>query len=198
MEQISKTEMEFLLLLLKSPEQQFNANTISKELNISPMGALKIARKLEKEGVIASKEMGRAKFYSICFENSYAGQYLRFLLLREAEQALPYVKMWVRELRKIKNAELAIIFGSVLEKREKANDIDVLLIAAQEQFAALKKEVERINAVNAKKIHPVYLGNDIYGKSLKEIGGAFPDAIKGIVAFGEDKFIELIKEKRKA
>jgi len=191
MDGIPKTEMQFLLLLLKSPGQDFNANSISKGLKISPMGALNIAGNLVKQGIISSKEMGRAKFFSICFNKDYANQYLKFLLMREAEQAPSYVRMWINEVRTLKNAELAIIFGSVLEKQEKANDIDVLLVTRQNEFAGLKKEIERINAVNSKKLHPVYVDADIYSRSLK--GGAILDAIKGIVAFGEDKFIKLIK-----
>jgi predicted transcriptional regulator len=193
MEGASSTEMQFALTVLKSPEHEFNANSISKELNISPMGALKIARKLEKEGIIILKEMGRAKFYSICFESPYAVQYLKFLLMREAEQALPYVKMWIREIRKIKNADIAIIFGSVLKKQDKANDIDVLLVTGQNKFAMLKKEVEAINKVNIKKVHTLY--QDMYSirKNLKNHDMAVLDAVNGVVAIGEDKFLELLQ-----
>ncbi|MDI6737394.1 MAG: hypothetical protein QME12_02650 [Nanoarchaeota archaeon] len=188
------TEMRFLLTILKSPEKDFNANSISKELKISPMGALKIARKLEKEGIISSKEMGRARFYSICFESPYAMQYLKFLLMREAEQALPYTKMRIREIRKIKNAEIAVIFGSVLEKQDKANDIDVLFITSQKKFAGLKKEVEAINRVNQKKVHGIYTTLDILGISFKRHEKAVFDAVKGIVAIGEDKLLTLLKK----
>ncbi|HII15554.1 MAG TPA: hypothetical protein HA362_04545 [Nanoarchaeota archaeon] len=193
MESISNTEMQFALTVLKSPEHEFNANSISKELEISPMGALKIARKLEKEGVIRLKEMGRARFYSICFESPYAMQYLKFLLMREAEQAAPYVKMWIREIRKIKNAEIAVIFGSVLVKQDKANDIDVLFVTEQKKFAGLKKEVEAINKLNAKKVHGIYTALDILGISFKRQEKAALDADKGIVAIGEDKFLMLLK-----
>ena len=43
---------------------------------------------------------------------------LKFLLKREAEQVPAYVKVWIKELRKIKNADIAILFGSVLRKKE--------------------------------------------------------------------------------
>lgn len=194
MESISITEMQFVLAVLKSPEHEFNANSISKELNISPMGALKIARKLEKEGIIRLKEMGRARFYSICFESPYAMHYFKFLLMREAEQALPYVKMWIREIRKIKNADIAIIFGSVLVKQDKANDVDVLFVTEQKKFAGLKKEVESINKINVKKMHGIYTTLDILGISFKNREKAVFDAAKGIVAIGEDKFLELLKK----
>lgn len=193
MESISNTEMQFVLTVLKSPEREFNANSISKELNISPMGALKIARKLEKEGIIRLKEMGRANFYSICFESHYARQYLKFLLMREAEQAVPYVKMWIRDIRALKNTDMAVIFGSVLQKQDKANDVDVLLVTDQSRFAKLKKEIEKMNALNPKKVHTLY--QDMYSirKNLKNKDKAVIDAVKGVVATGEDKFLELLQ-----
>ena len=46
---ITEKEMQFILLLFKNPEKDYNAHTIAKELNMSAMGALKIARRLEKE-----------------------------------------------------------------------------------------------------------------------------------------------------
>ncbi|MDD4877954.1 MAG: winged helix-turn-helix domain-containing protein [Candidatus Nanoarchaeia archaeon] len=192
MENISGTEMQFVLTVLKSPEQEYNANSISKELNISPMGALKIARKLEKEGIIKLKEMGRARFYSISFESQYVKQYLRFLLMKEAEEAPPYIKMWIREIRKVKNAEIAVIFGSVLQKQDKANDVDVLLATGQKKFADLKKEVEAINKVNTKKVHSIYTTLDILGISFKNHEKAVLDAVKGVVVIGEDNFLELL------
>src|SRR3990167_5477294 len=94
---ISDNEMKFVLVVLKSPEMQYNANSISKVINISPMGALKIAKKLERQGILRSKVLGRTIFYSIKLDTSYVQKYLGFLLNREAEFASPYVKRWVNE-----------------------------------------------------------------------------------------------------
>src|SRR3989344_4614265 len=120
------------------------------------MGALKIARKLEKENTILSKEFGKAKFYMLNLNNDFVRQYLCFLLRREAEYAEPYVKMWISEIRKIKYADLAILFGSILKKYKSAGDIDVLLVIDKKRFLKLKDELKEIDAVNVKKIHALY------------------------------------------
>jgi predicted nucleotidyltransferase len=191
MRNITNNEMLFVLSIFKSPEIDYNANSIAKHIKISPMGALKIARKLEKENVLISKELGKARFYKLNFENDYAREYVRFLLKAEAEQAPAYAKRWIREVRKLKNADSAILFGSVLREQEKAKDVDVLLITDQRSFPKLKKEIEEINLINVKRLHPLYQTKEDIKKNIKKNDGVVLNAIKGIVAFGEDKLINL-------
>lgn len=106
---ITENEMLFLLTIFKSPETQYNANSISKILGISAMGALKIAKKLEKENLLTSKILGKAKFYSINYNSDYAKQYIKLILKKEAEQTTPVIKSWVNELKKIKNSACTYI-----------------------------------------------------------------------------------------
>jgi len=185
-------EMLFVLSILKNPEKEFNANNIAKEINISPMGALKIARKLEKERILSSKSIGRAKIYAIDF-NEYAEQYIKFLLKKEIEQSSPYIKMWVGELKKIKNSEAIILFGSVLKKEKQAGDIDILVLVDKKRFDKVKKEIESINQLNEKKIHPVYQTEEDFEKNLKQKDKIVLNALKGLYVFGEDRIIKVLK-----
>ncbi|MAG07933.1 hypothetical protein CMO89_00505 [Candidatus Woesearchaeota archaeon] len=193
MKDITNNEMLFVLSIFKSPEKQYNARSMGKHLGISPMGALKIARRLEKENILKSKEIGKARIYKLNMRNDYVKDYIRFLLKREAEQAPSYVKVWINELKKIKNANVAVLFGSILRKKE-VNDIDVLLITSQKRFPKVKKEVENINLVNIKKLHPMYQSKEDVKANIKREDKALLSAIKGIVAFGEDKLIDLVEE----
>ena len=86
MRDMTKNEMEFVLTIFKNPDRQYNANSLSKILKISSMGALKIAKKLEKEGLLLHKQLGRAKFYSLNLNNDYTKNYLAFLLKMEAAE----------------------------------------------------------------------------------------------------------------
>ena len=52
MKDITNNEMLFVLSIFKSPEKEYNANNMAKHLGISPMGALKIAKRLEKGDTI--------------------------------------------------------------------------------------------------------------------------------------------------
>ena len=62
MRNITNNEMLFVLSILKNPEVEYNANSIAKQIGISRMGALKIGKKLEKENVLISRELGNDRF----------------------------------------------------------------------------------------------------------------------------------------
>ena len=50
-------EMKLVLLILKSPEKEYNSRNLAELMGISPMGALKIARRLAKEGILKAKQI---------------------------------------------------------------------------------------------------------------------------------------------
>lgn len=191
---ITSNEIRLVLKILKNPKNDYNANNISKELGISSMGALKIARKLEKEGILTSRQIGKGIFYSIDFKNSYAKNFLLFILKRELQCSSPYVKRWITEIKKIKNSSLAILFGSVLTKNEKAEDIDVLFISSQKKFNELKKEIEQLNKINDKKIHPIFQSKQDIIDNIKKQDKIILNAINGIVVFGEEILLEIIEK----
>ncbi len=192
MQEITKNEITFVLTLLKTPEIEFNANNISKKIGISSMGTLKIAKRLEKENIILPKRFGKAVFYKLNLDKDYVIQYVKLLLKREAEQAQGYVKVWISEIKKIKNADCAVIFGSILKKYKEANDIDVLLVTDKNRFAKLKKEIEDINLINIKNIHPMFQTKEDLINNIKKRDSVVFNAIKGIVVFGEDLIIKIL------
>lgn len=194
MRDITSNEMAFVLTIFKSPETQYNANSIAKLIGISRMGALKIAKRLEKENIIISKELGKAKYYWLNFSNDYVKQYVRFLLKREAEHAHPYVRVWADEVKKLKSADAAILFGSVLRKYKEARDIDVVLITDKKRFSKLKKEIGEIDELNVKRLHPIYQTKEDFIKNIKKSDKALLSAMKGIVVFGENMIIDLLQK----
>lgn len=196
MKDITKNEINIILKLIKSPEIDYNANNLAKVVGITSMGALKILKKLEKESILKSKKIGKAVIYRINTNNLYANHYLSLILSRETIYADPRVKRWIEELKKIKNADIIILFGSVLENPN-PNDIDVLFVTDQKHFSKLKEEIKLINEINIKKIHPMYQTfNDIID-NIKKRDKPLLNAIKGIIILGEEKFIEVYNESRK-
>ncbi len=196
MKEITTAEMNVALTLVKSPEVLYNANSLSKVVGLTSMGTLKILKKLESENIIKSKKIGKATTYIVNIENDYARKYLSLILVREAQYANPLVKRWINEIKKIKNAEVIVLFGSILEKHN-PHDIDVLLITNQKQFPKLQQEIKELNEINIKKIHPLYQTyNDII-KNIKKRDQPILNAIKGMVLLGEEKFFEIYNESRK-
>jgi len=192
MKTVTDNEMRLVLAILKSPEVHYNANTIARLLNISPMGAWKIAQKLQRENIISVEEIGNAHIFRINLLNDYARNYVRFMLARDAETAHPYVKRWITELKKIRRAELVILFGSVLRKHQGAQDIDALIVTSNKNFNALKKEIEEINFLNDKKVHPIYQTKEDLRKNIAKPDKVVLNALKGLVVLGQDTFIEVL------
>jgi len=188
-----ENEMLFALSILKSPEIEYNSNSLAKHMNLSSMGSLKIANRLQKEGVLIFRRVGKAKIYKIS-NSEYALQYIKLLLKKEAEISHPYLKRWIEEIKKAKSAKSAILFGSVLKKHEDSKDIDILFIVDSKSFAKLKKEIEEINLLNVKKIHPLFQTEEDLEKNISGKDPVILNAIKGVVVFGEDIIIKhLIK-----
>ncbi len=196
MKEITEAEMDVVLTIVKSPEVVYNANSLSKVVRITPMGALKILKRLESENIVKSKKIGKAITYKINVKDPYTRKYLSLILVREAQYASPIVKRWINEIRKIKNADVVILFGSVLEKPS-PKDIDVLLITNQKRFPKIEQEIKGINDINIKKIHPMYQTYSDVIKNIKKRDKPVLNAIKGIVVCGEEKLLKIYDESRK-
>ncbi len=196
MKEITQAEMKVVLTLIKSPEMLYNANSLAKVIGITSMGALKILKRLEQESIVKSKKIGKAHIYTVNVEDSYARKYLSLLLVREAQHANPQVKRWITEIKKIKNADVAILFGSVVEKPS-PKDIDVLFVTDQKRFPKLQREINELNELNSKKIHPMYQTMEDIIKNIKKRDKPMLNAIKGIIVTGEETFIMIYNESRK-
>ena len=196
MKEITKAEMDIVLRIIKSPEVDYNANAIAKVVGITAMGALKILKRLESESILKSKKIGKASIYRVKTENFYAHRYVELVLSREALYANPQVKRWIQELKKVKNADMIVLFGSVLEKSN-PSDIDVLLVTDKKRFPRLQQEMKELNEMNIKKVHPMYQTYHDVIRNIKSRDKPLLNAIKGTVVIGEEKFLDIYNESRK-
>src|SRR3989338_3342998 len=186
MKEITNNEMMMVLAIVKNPKREYNSFNLAKLLGISAMGAFKIAQRLEKEGILEGKQMGNAKFLRVRLENDYVRQYVLFLLKREAASAPPFVKSWIEDLRKLKNTQAAIIFGSVLRKGKDANDIDVLFVLDKKKFKALKKEIDELTELRTKRVHPMYQAEGDIAENIRKENPAMLNALKSMYIVGEE------------
>ncbi len=194
MEDITNNEIVVLLTLLKDFSANYNANSLSKVVGLTSMGTLKILKKLEKQNLLRSEQMGKGVFYKINFNNNYAKNYLVFLLQKEAEQSVPRVKRWVKELRQLENsADFGMLFGSLLNGGH-YNDIDFLIVLEQSQINKVNKLISGINKISSKRVNLVKQTIKDLEDNLKKKDKIVVNAVKkGIVVFGYKRFIEVIE-----
>lgn len=192
---MTNNEMKAMLVLFREFGTEYNANSLAKRIGLSSMGVLKILKGLERQGLVKSRKLGRAVFYRPDLSSDYACSYLIFAMQREAEQAVPGVRRWVVELRKLSDsAETGILFGSVLEK-DSFNDIDVLLVLDRSQSRKADKAIEGLDKVNVKKVHAVRQTRSDLVANLRKQDRVVLDIIrKGVVLFGYDVILEVLKD----
>ena len=194
MRAITQNEMDVVLTIFKDVDSDYNANSLSKVIGVSSMGALKILKGLEAQGILKSKQMGQAVFYKVNLEDDYARSYVQFLLKKEASESAPRIRRWVRELRRIDGADIGILFGSVLRK-EKFNDVDALMVLRKAQDRRLDKSIRDLNKINVKKIHAVKQTRKDLVSNLGEKNRVVLEIIKsGIVLFGYEEIVEVIRD----
>lgn len=194
MKDITGNEIRVLLALFKDFSSDYNANSLSKKSGLTPMGTLKILKRLEKQQILKSRQLGKAVFYKPNL-NDYTKAQIKFLLQKEAEESPPRIKMWVKELRKFREtAEIGILFGSIL-KGEKFNDVDLLLVINKSQNRKVNQLIKEIDNINVKKIHVIRQTKNDLKSNLKNKDRVLLNILRsGIVLFGYEEIIGVVED----
>jgi len=185
-------ESEALLVLFKDFSSDYNANSISKKLNITPRGALKILNNLYSEKTLIRRKFGKAIFYKVNLDDNYAKKLIETLLIKEAREK---AARWLYDFEGLaETAQFVLIYGSAVRNYEKARDIDLLLIIEKEKYKEISKLIYEKNRILIKPIHPLIMVSSDLEKNLKNENPAMINAIRECyVLHGHDKMIEVVK-----
>jgi len=192
MKGLSEKETEILILLLKDFSTDYNANSLTGKIKITPAGALKSLRNLEKMKLVISKKMGRARFYKANLDDYFAFRTIETLLINEART---FASRWIFEFRDLfEKSEIAVIFGSAVRNPEKARDIDLLLVLKKEKNQAVSRIMKEKKKISKKPIHIVKQTPEDLARNLRKGDRAILSAIKnGYVLHGHDKLLGAVK-----
>lgn len=181
-------------LLRNSQKEGYNINQIAKSLSISVGSSFKILKELEKNSIVLAKKLGNAIYYSLNLENSEATKLCELLLLEEKRNLSGYAKLYAQELQSFDKAEMIVLFGSILEKKD-FNDVDVLFLTGN--VKGVNEFCLELSKTRAKPVVPLILAKEGLISELKNKKEAILSIIKnGIVIKGESTFIEVIKNAR--
>ncbi|MDD5015441.1 MAG: nucleotidyltransferase domain-containing protein [Atribacterota bacterium] len=183
-------ESEALLILFKDISQYYNANSISKQLGISRVGAMKLLKKLLKENIAQSQKIGKSTVYKPNLGDEYVRKLIVFLLADEAHQ----FKRWNEEFKELFEGErIILLFGSAVKNYAAAQDIDIMIVTKKGdvKVRAIVKEKEQLLP---KKLHAIILTAEDLHENIKNKNKATVDIIKNaIVLYGQDKYMEILK-----
>src|SRR3989344_1544077 len=134
---LTKKERETVLILFKDYTIFYNANSISKVLSISHVGAQKIFKRLLKENIVISKAIGKSIIYKLNFNDNYVSQLVAFLLADEANN----FKRWKEEFKELfKKDRIVMLFGSAIKDYVHAKDIDIMIVIKN-------KDIKEVNTL---------------------------------------------------
>lgn len=192
MARLSKKETEIMLKLFKDFSKNYNANSLSKEINMSPRGALHNLKNLEKRGLLTSLSMGKATFYKINLKDIYAKRTIETLLIEESREK---AKKWLFEFREAhKYFKIIILFGSAIRNLNKANDIDVIFVLDKNKYSSAQEFIVNKNRLLVKPIHSVLQTSTDLKQNLEKKNPAIINALKtGYVLHGYENLVKILE-----
>lgn len=189
---IPKNTIKVMLYLLKNINGfGYNINQISKKNRISVGSAFKILKDMEKNNFVTKTNISNASHYKLNFQNHETIKLCELLLLVEKRNLKGYAKIYAEEIIKFKNAEIIILFGSVL-KNGGFNDVDVLFVT--NQVKKVKDFCLNISKIKTKPVVPLILKKLDLVKEIKTKTDPIADIIKkGVVLKGESAYLEVME-----
>ena len=163
---LSDNEFSVLNFLVRNFSEKLTIRNMAQRLNFSPAGVFNILKKLEKQSIVVGQKLGTGLFYSINFENKIAEHLAEIVLLHSDEKI-------DLNIEQFKQANAAILDEKSLLLI--TDNITVFDISIPNIEVITKTEDEIIDLLRKKDSQMLQI--------LK----------KGVVLFGEDKIVEIIK-----
>ena len=197
---IKENTQRVMSVLLRSVFQDQTATTLAKELKLSRWGVWKILKELEKRGLITLVSLGSGKTSTHLIRLNWKNDLLeKTLALIFAKEAAEYGR-WKFVFSELESyVDFFILYGSVLHSPKEANDIDIIsVISNKKSFLKIDNMLKEKQVTQSKMIHDIIFSSKEFKYELQKPNKAFIDAIKkGIILFGQEKFIKFIKEMQK-
>jgi len=188
--ELTKKKQEALLLIYKDMTNFYNANSLSKELEITQVGTMKILKGFEKSNILVSKKIGKSIIYKINIEEEFVQKLISFVLINEASGYL----RWKDEFKLLhKKARIILFYGSASRNYSQAKDIDVFLVLDKKDIRKANKEINKIRNILPKKLHVIKATKEDLLRNIKESNKSMIEIIKtAIVLYGYDEYMEIV------
>ncbi len=164
---LSDNEFSVISFLVRNFTERLTIRNVAQKLNFSAAGVFNILKKLEKHNIVVGEKLGTGLFYSINLENKIA-EHLAAIVLLYSDDKIEKINI---EL--LKQAKAAIFDKKSLLLI--TDNVTVLDISIPNVEVIAKTEDEVVGLIRKK--------DSVMLQLLK----------KGIVLFGEDKFVGIIK-----
>lgn len=188
---LTKKERETLLILFKDFTSFYNANSISKILKISHVGAQKIFKRFLQENLVVNKKIGKSIIYKPKLDDNYVSQLIAFLLADEANT----FKRWKEEFNELfKKDRIVAIYGSAIKNYAQARDIDIMIVVEKKDIKEVNKILKKKEEILPKKLHSIKLTHQDLLENLKKKNKAMVGIVKNaIILDGQNEYVGILK-----
>ena len=195
MQSLSENEAKVMDFLVRNFKERNSINQIAKRLKLSPMGAYKILKKLEKANAIKAERIGNAVYYRANLDEEIGRKLAEFVLV-QSEFNNTFAKVYADDLRKLKDVALScIMYGSILKVGKEAKDVDALIIIEKKNYKKVSIKLADIQQIATKRIHDIRVTKEDLAKNLKKGNEAMSDMLKyGQVLWGAGIIAEAIEK----
>src|SRR3989339_133804 len=191
----TKPNIKILKILLKELTINPTITFLAKEIGMSRVGTWKILKKLEAEKLVLISPIGAGKTstfsISLNWENPIVEKSLSLALTQDALKN----QRWLSNFTELEDkVDFLLIYGSIVHSPKEANDIDILGVTNKNKFLEIEESIKKMQKTQIKKIHAINFTHAEFKGELEKPNKIFIDAIKnGIILFGQEKFIKLIR-----
>ncbi len=195
---LTENEKHVLRFLAVKPEADYSINDVAKACSITPNGAYKMLRKLEKEGVLKAKHIANIKAYKPDFDNEKTKRIYELAFMPDT-LIQGRIKLRADDFKQLKAVTKAcILFGSYITTKQKPEDLDALFVLEKGNFESYKKALAKVQDITPVNIHDVVQTTDDLRQNLKKNDPIVTEALhKGIALWGFDVIVQVIKNATK-
>lgn len=188
---LTEKERESILVLFKGINEFYNANSVSKMLGISHVGAQKIFKRLLKEKIVSDRQIGKSITHKLRLEDDYVCRLVAFLLADEANN----FRRWKEEFKEMfKKGTIIMLFGSAVKNYQAASDIDLMVVINKKDLKYVRKIIHDKQELLPKKIHSIELTKEDLISNIKKKQEAIIDIVKNaVILHGHDEYVGVIK-----
>ncbi|MCX6708868.1 MAG: HTH domain-containing protein [Candidatus Woesearchaeota archaeon] len=191
-----KPGAKILKILLKDFTVKPTITALAEELGMSRVGVWKVLKKLEAEklAVLSPIGAGKTSTYSISlnWDNPLTEKNLALALTEDALEN----QRWRSNFAELeKKVDFLVIYGSIIHSPKEADDIDILsVVSNKNKFLDIDESIRKTQKTQIKKIHSLSFTQAEFKQELEKPNKVFIDAVKkGIILFGQEKFIAFIR-----
>jgi predicted nucleotidyltransferase len=179
--------------LLKHPNTHgYNVNELARNTSISVGSAHQNLIELHKQHIVTKTAISNATHYNLDFSQPQTTTMCELVLYRQQQTLNKHAQLYANELKELKNAEILILFGSILHTTQ-YNDVDVLCVTQHpREVLAFCKELANTRTT---PINPLIMNEEELKEHIQQEHEATRAILQeGIVIRGVGKYVQVIKD----